>query len=86
MKKIILILTMFLLLSCNDGIKQKVSHKEVGDELHYTVTTTWTDSCGDHTITESYLDRDTAYNDVKPKQLKVAKKMREQNNEQSSIH
>jgi len=53
----------------------------VGDELHYTVTTTWTDSLGDHTITESYLDRDTAYNDVKLKQLEVAKKMREQNNE-----
>jgi len=76
----IILLIAVILLSCND-IKQKVTHKQVGDELHYTVTTTWTDSLGDHTITESYLDRDTAYNDVKPKQLEVAKKMREQNNE-----
>ncbi len=76
----IILLIAVILLSCND-IKQKVTHKQVGDELHYTVTTTWTDSLGDHTITESYLDRDTAYNDVKLKQLEVAKKMREQNNE-----
>ena len=79
-KLMIILLIAVILLSCND-IKQKVTHKQVGDELHYTVTTTWTDSLGDHTITESYLDRDTAYNDVKLKQLEVAKKMREQNNE-----
>jgi len=76
----IILLIAVILLSCND-IKQKVAYKQIGDELHYTVTTTWTDSLGDHTITESYLDRDTAYNDVKLKQLEVAKKMREQNNE-----
>ena len=79
MRKIVLILAMILLSSCNDGIKQKVSHKQVGNELHYTVTTTWTDSSGNHTITESHLDRDTAYK-IKKKQLETAKEMMKQNN------
>lgn len=81
---IILLITIFIF-SCNDGIKQKVTHKQVGDELRYTVITTWTDNLGDHTITENYLDQDSV-SKIKQRQLETAKEMMKRNNEQSSIH